>query len=386
MQERKRLLICGGGHASLPAIKMGKHWQKHGLEVLLVSAHPYLYYSGAVPQYLGGFFEEDEAQIDLERLCHNYGTSFICASVTEVDAEAQTVVISSGKQLHWDYLFINTGVRSRNSNYDHAHYFPVKPMQRLVKLSGMLESTAAAGLKILILGGGAAGCEIALNLSVSNHKNIRSVTLFEADDRILSSFPERLSAVVRRALAENRVSISCKRKIAGDEISQLMSDYDIVIDASGNMPETERIKHGLTTDESGRIRVHQTLQSADYPNIFAAGDCALVGESGYMPVGVHAVKQGALFRDVMDAILRGSALPAYKPWPATPLILSQGQSRGFFVSGKLVFSGRWCIILKYMLDMNWLEKYTLPRSERRSWFRLIYDGFTRTKKAKPPQS
>lgn len=380
--EKKRLLICGGGHASLPALKMGRAWLSRRLEVVLVTAHPYLYYSGAVPQFLGGFFEEPEARINLEKLCQNYGTSFLCASLVEVDAEARTVILSTGELLHWDYLFINTGVRSRNSSFSHPRYFPVKPMQRLVQLKGVLH--AQNNLKVLILGGGAAGCEIALNLTASPEYKLSELTIFEVNDRILSLFPKQLSEKVKMPLKQKNVQIVTNRKVTEDELPKLVTKFDIIIDASGNMPETQLVKHKLPTDQTGRIRVNYSLQSGTDPRIFAAGDCAFVGESGYQPVGVHAVKQGVLFRDVMDATLRGSALPVYKPWPATPLILSQGQNRGFFVSGNLVFSGKWCIILKYILDMNWLEKYTLTRAERRSWLRLAYDAITRTKKSRTP--
>lgn len=382
--EKKRLLICGGGHASLPALKMGREWLSRGLEVVLVTAHPYLYYSGAVPQFLGGFFEETEARINLEKLCHNYGTYFKCDLLTEVDPVAQSVKLCSGEQLSWDYLFINTGVRSRNSSFSHPRYFPVKPMQRLVQLKDVLHTQRKQ--KILILGGGAAGCEIALNLKASQNRSNPDLTLFEGGDILLSSFSGRLSEKVTAALNQKGVRVICNRLTSEKELSELLKTFDIIIDATGNMPETQTINHGLPADQTGRIRVNALLQSVAHPRIFAAGDCAFVGASGYDPVGVHAVKQGALFRDVMDATLRGSALPVYKPWPATPLILSQGQNRGFFVSGNLVFSGKWCIILKYMLDMNWLEKYTFPRAERRSWLRLAYDAITRTKKAEPRQS
>lgn len=373
--KSKTLLICGGGHASLPALKMGSLWKEAGLEVVLLSSHRYLYYSGAVPQFLGGVYGMDDARIDLKMLCQNYGTVFTEGTVTEIDETKQTVLLSDGQEFAWDFLFINTGVVSRPLSFAHPRLFPVKPMTELIKLKPLLVSGKAR--KIAVLGGGAAGCEIALNLTAPDSSFQIQLTLFEAGDQILSSFPKKLSRMVTETLTRRGVEIRLSEPFSEEELPGMMTQFDAVIHAAGNIPATKSIRHGLPADAAGRIRVTDSLQCVGHPKIYAAGDAACPGADGYPPIGVHAVKQGVTFRGVMEGLLYGKKLPSYKSYPLTPLILSDGHSGGFFIAGKMAASGRWAIILKYMLDMNWLEKYTHSPAERRSWLKLFRDALAR---------
>jgi selenide,water dikinase len=369
------LLIVGGGHASLPLIKMGKKWAP-GLRVVLISAKSYLYYSGAIPQFMGGFYDIEETRINLQALAEAYSTEFHEGYVNEIQPDKKQVHCADGRSFSYDALVLNTGVVTRAPEKDpDSIIYPVKPMGRLVELQQKRE--AGSVRRLLIAGGGAAGVELALNISHPEQKRATPpevITLIHKDDHLLPGFPKRVSRKVEQRLrargVELRLGEAWDAGQAGD------GDYDAIILATGNRPATAGMTHGLPVDEGQRIRAKNTLQVENHPEIFVAGDGARVGP-GYPEVGVHAVKQGVILRQNVAAFFSGAAMQEYKPYAVNPLIISNGTTEGYFIAGKTGFSGRWAILLKYILDMNWLEKYTRPPETRRSYGQLLKDALGR---------
>lgn len=369
---QKNLILAGGGHASLPLIKMGPHWKKKNLSVTLVSAEPYLVYSGALPQYMGGFYEWHETAINLEELCERYGVEFIRGRVKSVDNQKQSVAVENGQELGYDYLVINVGAATKAEAVK-ENVYPVKPMSRLLGLKEKLESGLCHNL--LILGGGAAGTEIALNLSHPDCRYRLQITLAEKKKRLLEGFPIRASEIVTETLKKRGVTVQ-----TGTHSGQTESDnFDAVILATGNEPESVNIGHAFSRGSGNRILTDRTLLVAGSYNVFAAGDTADVDGAGYPQIGVHAVKQGVTLRTNIGALLDGKPLKNYSPYPVNPLILSDGPNRALYTVKKLCIPGTLPAVLKYVLDMNWLEKYSRTPAGRRSNFRLMLDGIRRAR-------
>lgn len=367
---RRNLVIAGGGHASLPLIKMGHVWREKNLSITLISSKPYLVYSGALPQYMGGFYEWYQTAIDLRQLCDRYDVHFIQDRVTSVDHLNQTISTKGGDSNEFDFLVINIGATTRNQP-ESVNEFPVKPMSKLLSLKKRIDSGDVKN--ILIKGGGAAGTEIALNLSHPKNQNTCKIIITELSDRLLSSFPFQASKRATRILSDRGVVI-----LTGENASSPdSSTFDAVIHATGNIPESLNIKHSLPTGGSNRILTDSTLSVKETSNVFAAGDTADINGLQLPQIGVHAVKQGVTLRSNIGALLDGKALQDYKPYPLNPLIISNGPDDAMFTAKKFAFSGKSPAVLKYILDMKWLEKYTLKSEDRRSFFRLLKDGLKR---------
>jgi len=368
----EKLVIAGGGHASLPLLKMGQHWRNENLRITLVSAEPYLVYSGALPQYMGGFYNFGQTSVNLKLLCDSNNITFIRDKVTGINSFEKTIVTSSGELLEYDYLVINVGAVTSDQT-DSDKIFPVKPMPKLFSLRNKLENGPIN--KLLIAGGGAAGTEIALNLSHpdSYWKNSGQITLLEKRSRILSSFPEKASKIAESILKERGVIIQTDQNFDKEVTDQ----FDAVMLATGNEPETLSIQHPFETDNNGRILTEPTLQVKGEDRVYAAGDTANVGGKNHSQIGVHAVKQGLLLRKNINRRIHGKNLKPYKAYPVNPLIISDGPDNAIFIAGNFCFSGKHAATLKYMLDMHWLESYRVKAAERRSWFRLWTDGNSR---------
>ena len=370
----KRILIAGGGHASLPIIKMGKYWKEKGYAVRLISSEPYLVYSGGLPQHMGGFYSFDEISINLKSLCENYGTEFICDTVTSISSKHNLIKTSGGDDYEYDILLVNVGAKTAVKQKA-ENVYPVKPMSQLLPLLDRLKSGDAG--RLLIAGGGAAGTEIALNISHSYSAVQTDLTLLEYQPTILSSFPGKGARIASEALQKRGVTI----KTGTSYDSEYAAEFEAVIDATGNYPASISLVHDLKTGHSNRILTHPSLLAQGTENVFAAGDTADVAGNNYEPVGVHAVKQGPLLRKNIDRILSGHSLKSYKPYPVNPLIISNGNDDAIFTANGFCTRGKWASVLKFVLDVNWLEKYTRPKKNRRSLPELFIAGFNRTNKS-----
>jgi len=368
---RRRLIIAGGGHASLPLIKMGRNWKQKNLHITLVSAETYLVYSGALPQYLGGFYEWEETAVNLEELCRRYDVEFVRARAESVNSQNNSIRLDNGSELSFDYLLINVGAKTAADSSGEKIY-PVKPMSALLSLREKLKSGTCQ--KLLILGGGAAGTEIALNLSHPGCKNNSVITIVEKKDRLLHGFPSRASKTAERILKNRGVVVLKEKTFEKSETDA----FDAVILATGNEPESVNIRHSFKTGSANRILTDETLLAAGSNCIFAAGDTADVGGAGYSQIGVHAVKQGVTLRTNIELLLDGKPLKKYSPYPINPLIISDGPDRAIFIAAGYSITGRLQAVIKYVLDMKWLEKYTTARRGRRSVFRLFKDGLHRS--------
>lgn len=345
--------------------------------MVLVTADRYLYYSGAVPQFMGSFYTMEEARIDLKDLCHKYDTIFYEDTVRSF-YDDEKKVSGLGSEYSYDILVMNTGVKSRTPGLTDKRMYPVKPMQELVKLRSEISSGNVKS--ILVAGGGAAGCEIALNLSHPKSDFNGKILLMEIGDSLLSSFTSSISQTVKSILSSRGVDVVLNKNWQDDP--EATKNYDAIILAAGNKPSLSDSDHSFDVDSSGRIITDDTLLVSKISCIFAAGDVAHAGSAGYPQIGVHAVKQGVTLRHNVLALATGKPLKPYKPYKLNPLIVSDGPDFGFFITAKKVYSGRWAIILKYILDMNWLEKYTRSPEQRRSMLQLLSDGIQRFNKTR----
>lgn len=367
----KKLIIAGGGHASLPVIKMGIHWKSLGLEIVLISENPYLIYSGALPQFMAGFYEWDQTAVDLEQLCRRYGVTFVESRLESVNRNDSTVTTSSDDLHPYDNLLINVGATT--VKFKHVeNAVPVKPMDELLSLKKRLQNGEVK--RLLIAGGGAAGTELALNLSHPKSFVNPEITLLDNNERLLSSFPEKMSDSVTRILMQRSVNVQTSTPFQ----PEMAKEYNAALIAVGNRPGSLSISHDFEKGAGGRILTDATLRVKGEGAVFAAGDTADVNGNNYQPIGVHAVKQGIVLRHNIKAMLTGGKLTSYKPYAINPLIMSDGADHAYYVMNNLAFDGRWAAVLKYILDMNWLEKYAKIPEDRRSYTKLLHDGMKRS--------
>lgn len=383
------LLLVGGGHAMLQTLEAAGSWSEAGLQVTLLNPGRHLYYSGMIPEYLGGVYAEEDVRIDLERLCSRNGIRFVDGRAIRIDRRRRLVVTADDRELPYDAAAFDVGGINPGRP---EPAIPTKPLRRIQELERRLRTTLdtpSEHLRLAIAGGGAAGVEIALNISGRflgrNRMAELACTLVEPADRLLASFPKGMSRYAREVLVQRGVRVLTGTGLTWDGSGAPSLDdgtklnVDEVVWATGTSGLPLFRDAGLSCDERGFVRVSRSLRVLDDPRLFAAGDCASpTGLEHLRKVGVHAIKQGATLRDNLHATLAVLAtghepfdvdLTPFRPYPIAPLILSTGAKEGLWTAGPLWLRGRFMLRLKHLIDRRWIRPYqrhNQPFNTRRS--------------------
>ncbi len=360
----------------LPLLKSARALVERGMAVTLLTDHPLLYYSGMVPEYTGGVYAQHQVTIDLVGWCARTGVRFFPGRAAALDVQTRTVTTADNAVLGFDVAAFDVGSVNpgRNQARNALHTHPLHHIESLEKRVAQALAGDAAPLHVAIVGGGAAGVEIAFNLTARAHAHrpdALRLSLFEPEDRLLPDLPAGLGAHARQVLEARGAAVHlCTKAQAAERETVVLADgtrvaCDVVLWATGSKGHPLFRRAGLAVTDKDFVRVGRTLQVENHPYLLAAGDCAAVaGLEGLRRIGVHAVKQGSVLR--YNAIHTATALQAgreptslrrFRPYPVAPLILSTGAPEGLWTAGKLWFKGTTYLRLKHAVDRRWMRKY-----------------------------
>ena len=174
---------------------------------------------------------------------------------------------------------------------------------------------AAARLRVVIVGGGATGVELAAELHNTTRvlaayglENIEperflQITLLDAGNRILPMLPERISRAVTAALTELGVRVACSEQVTEIRATEVKTRSgssfaaELTVWAAGiRGAEVLRNLDGLETNRINQLVVLPTLQTTRDPDIFALGDCSVFPREGgraAVPPAAQAAHQQA---------------------------------------------------------------------------------------------
>ena len=165
----QQLLLVGGGHAHIEVLRRiaGSGWP--GVNVTLISAGRYNYYSGMIPGYVAGEYPAQACAIDLERLAQRAEARFIDAVVTRIDATKRRIEHDAGSALPYDVasVDIGAGVRGLEQSAVGAHVLATRPISAFVSgaetLLHRMARRAETGrpFRLMVVGAGAGGVELA---------------------------------------------------------------------------------------------------------------------------------------------------------------------------------------------------------------------------------
>lgn len=394
------LIIVGGGHAVFPLLKKVPEWFERfeRLRIILISEQPLFFYSGMVPEFIGGVYSKSQICLDLKQLCTRVGIEFVADRVVQLDPDRKTVTTKAGATYQASIMLFNVGSRTPGMP-NQKNVAPVKPLQRLEQLEQFLdrhlyapESKEIEKEHLVIIGGGAAGVELTLNIcsrlrAHDRHHQLK-VTLLEAGNRVLSEFPEGMSDYVAEQLRKLGVEIRLQRsaqsvtenKIRLDD--QYVLDYDFAIWATGTVGHPFFREAGLECDNQDFLWMDKTLQHPLYPWLMAAGDCVRINQYPELrKIGVHAVKQGSTLALNLDRLLHAKykgtkfnrvQLESFKPYIINPTILSTGSEQGLWATEKIYIRHPLMLRLKHFVDLRWIEQYYSRSMPSTSWIEKLH--------------
>jgi selenide,water dikinase len=365
------VVLWGLGHTNAHVLRQWRMQPIANARLTCVSNFGVATYSGMLPGVLAGQYPTERMEIDLVRLCAAAGARLIIGDVVGLDAANQKLQLADRPAVAFDVLSIGIGSVPTRAGVKIAPgtVLEIKPMQTfLARLDDRLRRhDKAVPLRIVVVGGGVGGVEIAFCLpahigSVPGQGSV-DVSLVTATESVPSGGCARLCALVRKKLAERGVAVHLQRRVAEVDVDRVVLDdgqqlpSDLVIWATGAAAPPALSRLGLPTDEQGFLQTRTTLQTtADFP-VFAVGDSGTMEGRAPPKAGVYAVRQGPFLWENIGRLLSDRPLVSYHPQRNFLKLLNTGDGRAIGEYHGFAFSGRWAWRLKNRIDGRFLDMY-----------------------------
>jgi NADH dehydrogenase FAD-containing subunit len=359
----KKLLLVGGGHAHLHVVKQLQRNPIKGVEVTLISASKYQYYSGMFSGYTEGLYTKEDIRINSEKLAQNSNVSWKEDVVTAVDAEQKMLLTASGEIHRFDIISFDIGSLTAGIDTlgvaDNA--LRIKPNYHYVDVI----EQARESEKICVVGGGAAGIEISLSLSEWRKKQqIQSPVTLISNTRLLEQKDASVSAKIENIVTTSGINLLTNETVTSVHPNYYMTStgkkeaYDNIIWLTGPKAHGLFKSSNLPTNEDGYLLVEDTLQVKKHPFMFGAGDCITLRDYPTIDkAGVYAVKQGKVLYKNLLAFIYGTDGERYIPQKDYLSILSIGNKEGFLLFKDFAFKGKWTWYVKNKIDTTFINNY-----------------------------
>ena len=370
--RQQHLVLAGGGHAHVHVLKSFGMRPEAGVRLTVVSPYSYGTYSGMVPGVLAGQYRLRDAQIDVRALAARAAAAFLSDRIVRIDPQQRVLHLLERPPLSYDLLSLDVGSRPSAADRvaEGAPVSMVKPIEiAAVEIeTALTEPAPADGRNVVIVGAGAGGCEIAFALAGRLRAEGKGqVTICDRADRPLATRHPRTSNAVLRAFAAHHIHFLAEVVVTRvDAFGVRLADgrvlpASLVVWATGAAGPDFLARSGLPMDERGFLRVNDDLRCVEYPEIFAAGDCATLGSYPDLPkAGVYAVRQGPVLVANLRASVRARRTRPFRPQRAFLALLNTGDGRAILSRGALAFRGRLAWRLKDYIDRRFIRLYERP--------------------------
>jgi pyridine nucleotide-disulfide oxidoreductase family protein len=364
----KRLLLLGGGHAHVQVLQALAREPMAGAEVLLVTPFARQMYSGMVPGLVAGHYTADQCAIPLTPLASAAGIPMVEGMAVGLDTAARVVQLADGRKAEYDVLSLDTGASMDRDRMpgarDNALF--VRPIEHFVRLlDGLVELARQRVVDVVVVGGGAAGVELALALQfrlAGQGEEHARVALVTGGPEPLQDYPPAVMRLAAAALAKRRVTVfrdTCVELQRGAMLlgsgARLACDAPVL--ATGAEPPPWLAGSGLQLDVRGFVCTGPTLQSCSHPEVFAAGDVASRVDAPHPRSGVYAVRAGPPLLLNLRRFIAGGALQPYTPQRKTLNLISCGERRAIVAWGDWAAQGRWAWWWKNQIDRSFVARY-----------------------------
>jgi NADH dehydrogenase FAD-containing subunit len=367
--------MVGAGHAQLFLLEGLAQGTVRASEPVLISARRSHGYSGMVPGWLAGQFEEAALFIDLAALAARAGCQFVEGEVRRIDAAARTLELADGRSESWEVLSLAIGSVAGGQEVPGAAdiALTLRPIGRareiLPALERARERRGDGPVRIAVVGAGAASFEVACALRARLHRDgLRgTITLVDAGPELLADRHPSTRAAGARVLTRLGIGTALGARVTEVSARGLATaagafiPADAVVWTAGAAPSPILAAAGLTLDGDGFVLVDDHLRSVSHPDVLVAGDAAALQHHPATPKSrVHAVQEGPVLRHNVAALCddaESRRLRRYEPQPRFLALLNCGDGTALFSYGSLALEGRWALCLKEAIDRRFVTRF-----------------------------
>ncbi len=386
MLKSKKVLILGGGYAGVKAGKtLHKIFKQNDeVEITLIDKNPYHTLMTELHEVAGHRTEPDSIRIDLRTIFNGRKVNVVTDQVEKIDLK-QKKVSTTRKVFDFDYLIIAFGssVNSFGIPGIEEHAYTLWSYDDAIKIRNQVETMFQQAaieedeeirrqmLTFAVVGGGFTGVEMAGELGEAKkhlaekygiHKDEITIYNIEATSRILNTLKDdrQVEKVERRfkklgvillkdaaivnvmpdkfELNDGRV-IACNTLIWGAGIK--------VNNFVGSL--------GLKAGRAGRVDVNEYMQTAEYPNVFVAGDNThYEDKDGFLPQIVEAAEQsGHTAAENIANLINDKPLQTHKQ-VYHGFMVSVGSRYCVSDNNGLKLSGFFSMLVKHLVNFYYL--------------------------------
>lgn len=279
MSNVNNIVIVGAGQAGASAI-LELRGNKYEGKITLIGDESHLPYERP-PLSKDVILKPEDTKIEIlsEQKLADLGVETIRGNgVAKINAEAKTVELLNGDVVAYDKLLLATGGAARRlPNFDALgkHVYTLRNLEDSQALVPVLQ----AGRRIILIGGGVIGLELA---SSARYKDCQ-VTVIEMGPMVMGRCsPQILSEFLLEQHRQNQVDVRLETKITdcrldGEEVVVTLEGgeelrADAVVYGIGIVPNVQlAVDAGLDVDVAIKVNEHCQTSNAD---IYAAGDVA----------------------------------------------------------------------------------------------------------------
>ncbi len=331
----KHIVIIGGGYGGVSVLRRLANTKD--IHITLIDRHPYHFLQTEGYELVANTLPFDKTIVNLHTLSKSFGehVTFIHDGVKKIDITQRCIQCDKVMPLFYDYLilsvgsvtrFVNAikglkscsrGVKSMTGAFEMKQFFEKELYLRLENAQ-----QAKQHYSILVAGAGLSGVEIAAQMQEYFNRYYKSNTLacntlkihlVSGSKTILKHMHPKTSSCAYKRLEKLGVILhtgahitKIKTDIAYLENKQNIT-FDFMIFTGGIMGSPLLNTLGLSCNKLGQIKVLNTLQIPEYPNIFAIGDAAeIVDKKGkILPDNAQvAIKSGICAANNIKQLLK----------------------------------------------------------------------------------
>lgn len=352
-RKAPHIVVVGGGVAGLIlATRLGRSLGRRGkARVSLIDRSWVHVWKPMLHTFAAGTWNIYEQQVQYVAHARMHHFEYIPCRLDTIDrtkrrmrlapVRAAGEVVAGARELDYDVLVLAFGSRANDFGtpgvLEHCHFIDSPDQADVFNArvrAQIVRSFAEGGnIDIAIVGGGATGVELAAELSRmvelaagygkgDIRKRLR-LTLLENSPRILSAFPDAVSASATSQLRMLGVDVRTGVKVVGADAQGYILEGGerlpaaLKVWAAGIRASSSFDKSGLELNRAGQIVVGANLLAKGEQSIFAVGDCASLvadGEERPLPSTAQVANQQALHlvRHLPRWLRKGGAVPPFR--------------------------------------------------------------------------
>jgi len=315
-----RVVIVGGGFGGLYAARA---LAGAPVNITLIDRRNYHLFRPMLYQVATGLLSADEIAGPLRSILSRHrNVDVLLDEVVGVDAEARLVHLAQYHVLY-DFLILATGIQY--NYFGHQEWKQIAPglesledadeirgkvllaFERAEELAGLGHAPPEVIqhlLTFVLVGAGTVGVEMASTLAEMSrmalahdfrHIDPRAaqILLYEAESRVLPTYPETLSAKAQRHLEGLGVKVNTNTRVTLVDTEGIIAGgqrvfASTVLWSAGVLASPAGRWLGTAMDKSGRIIVNPDLSIPGHPEVFAIGDTAHVIAQSRNLLGIKA--------------------------------------------------------------------------------------------------